>query len=319
MEIKRFNEYTKDEQVELLNHWWNYYGKTPYNITELEQFNKLLEEDIEFVRKCALVAYTGGVASQDIINAWRNGVFPKYQASINKFTASDAFKENEEEIEEDFIAEMVKSYNDPEPDVPFAADQIMECIESLIGDDVSDFAIVCISPFDFVKKDDKNKEETILTSENVHNTYKECLLKDEEVADNSPLVDFVIGEGISHAGVFNSERLEANREKIANMVDEIASIENGPSFLNMCVDKNGNLWTGDQGTVDLLVQLGTATEALSYPLPRDMWEALPGGVPLVVRNHEKDNEQLRSYAPKEFKKIVSDFQNGSYKSGENAE
>ena len=39
IEDKNWSEYTKDEQKELLEHWWVYYGKMLYTGEELEIFN----------------------------------------------------------------------------------------------------------------------------------------------------------------------------------------------------------------------------------------------------------------------------------------
>lgn len=320
MIIKKFNEYSKEELVELFNHWWRYYGKIPYKIEEVERFNKMLDEDSDFVRKCALIAYTGGVGSQDMIKAWRDDSFDKYRQAVENTFSNANFKKYEEELEAEFIEMVVRSYNNPEPDVPLTADQIMEMIENVIGTNIKNYTIITVSPNGFYI-DDENKEqgESVLTSDNVHEVYKECMLTDDEITNDMPLVDFVVGEGVTRLGVFNAERLAVNKGKITDMIDHIRGIDNGPSFLSLCVDKNHNLWTGDQMTVDLLVQLGLACEVLEYPLSRDMWSALPGSVPLVIRSHEKDNDDLRSHNSKEFQKVIDEVRKGTYRKMGNAD
>lgn len=321
MEIKKFSEYSKEEQKELLYHWWHYYGKIPYTTDELERFNKMLDEDIDFVRKSALIAYTGGVSSQDMIKAWRDGVFDEYRKSVEEFVLTDSFKRYEVEIESDFVSDLVNSYNNPEPDIPLSADQIIEMIESIVGSSAKDDTIIIVGTNGLYMDDHEiqKQSESVLTSDNVYEVYKECMLTDGEVDNDMPLVDFVVGEGITSLGVFNSERLAINKEKIADMVDCVADIENGPSFLSMCTDKNGNLWTGDQGIIDLLVQLGIACEILEYPLSKDMWDVLPGSVPLVIRTHEKDNDNLRTHKPKEFTKVVDEVKKDTYRNKGNVE
>ena len=91
MIIKKFDEYSKEELVELFNHWWRYYGKIPYKMEEVERFNKMLDEDSDFVRKCALIAYTGGVGSQDMIKAWRDDAFDKYRQAVENTFSNDNF------------------------------------------------------------------------------------------------------------------------------------------------------------------------------------------------------------------------------------
>ena len=58
----------------------------------------------------------------------------------------------------------------------------------------------------------------------------------------------------------------------------------GWSFLNMCVDKDGNQWTGFHEIVDKLLMLGIAIGKMSFLLPKQMWSILPGGMPYVVVN-----------------------------------
>ena len=50
--------------------------------------------------------------------------------------------------------------------------------------------------------------------------------------------------------VFNTERLNQHKPEIVEMIDEIANIDKGPHFLNMCTRKDGSLWTGEHLVVD---------------------------------------------------------------------
>jgi hypothetical protein len=61
----------------------------------------------------------------------------------------------------------------------------------------------------------------------------------------------------------------------------------GFSFMAACNDKDGNLWTGDQRVMDEMFMLGMAIGRVKSPLPRDMWSALPGGVPYYMVMTEK--------------------------------
>ena len=49
MEIKRFSEYTNDEQKQLLMHWWHYYGKLPVTLAEIEEFMEILPQIVEIM------------------------------------------------------------------------------------------------------------------------------------------------------------------------------------------------------------------------------------------------------------------------------
>jgi len=54
------------------------------------------------------------------------------------------------------------------------------------------------------------------------------------------------------------------------------------SFLNACQDRNGNQWTDLHQRMEQLFVLGQAAGFVSCLLPRDMWAALPGGMPYYV-------------------------------------
>jgi hypothetical protein len=59
----------------------------------------------------------------------------------------------------------------------------------------------------------------------------------------------------------------------------------GATFLNACVDKNGTQW-GEHRNIDQLLCLGIAIGKVSFPMPKEMWSMLPGGMPFV---QYKDN------------------------------
>ena len=55
----------------------------------------------------------------------------------------------------------------------------------------------------------------------------------------------------------------------------------GATFLNLCLDKDGNHW-GEHPTIDQMIALGLAIGKVSFPMPREMWSSLPGGMPFVA-------------------------------------
>lgn len=309
--IKRFGEYTPDEQIELMFHWFHYYGKTPISLYELDKFKELMDKDMEFVRRAAIVAWAREEMTQPLVNAMR-GDFDKYYEEITEVSTTLEFEDYEERFEKELIAELVKTYNNPQPAVPMDEDQLIGEVCRMLGLDKGETQVIKISAADLMK--DVEKEEPILTSEKVHKTYRDCLMKDDELVNGEPNVDFTVGEGVRNTAVFNTERLASHKESILAMIDELPDIEQGPTFLNLCYDKHGRQWTGDHGTMDLLMQLGMATEAIYYPLPREIWPII-GGVPLVMRNHTKDDETLLSHKPKEFKKVKEQVSNGTYRKG----
>ncbi len=123
-----------------------------------------------------------------------------------------------------------------------------------------------------------------LTAEIVHDTFMKCLFEEGENTENHKLA-----EGLKLKVGFHPERLKEAEPIITELLDELPDnfkIKNGGgwSFINMCQDKHGNQWCDLHETMDKLVVLGIAIEKLSYLMPRDVWSALPGGVPYIVIN-----------------------------------
>ncbi|HEX7484447.1 MAG TPA: hypothetical protein VF281_04850 [Candidatus Saccharimonadales bacterium] len=110
----------------------------------------------------------------------------------------------------------------------------------------------------------------------------DCLFRDGEDTTN-----YVVAEGIVQTVGFHPGRLEEHREEIHEMLAELPdsfkqSAGGGMSFLNACMDRHENQWTGVHQTQEQLVQLGIGIEEASYLLPREMWGMLPGGMPYII-------------------------------------
>jgi hypothetical protein len=56
----------------------------------------------------------------------------------------------------------------------------------------------------------------------------------------------------------------------------------GWSFLNACDDRHGNQWTGLHQRMEQLFQLGIGIDKVECQLPREVWPALPGGMPYYI-------------------------------------
>lgn len=113
-------------------------------------------------------------------------------------------------------------------------------------------------------------EPTRLNPQVVHDTFTACYDKDGEVEV----------EGVMVAGRLNKARLADHAELIAALLLELPDeFRDGWSFLNACMDRHGNQWTGEHHTMDLLFMLGQGIGMVTCPFPRDMWPALYGGMP----------------------------------------
>jgi len=120
-----------------------------------------------------------------------------------------------------------------------------------------------------------------LTAENVHDIFKKCLSNDS--------VETKIVDGVLTKANFCVKKLEENKSNISDMLNDLPDnfkkgTGDGWSFLNMCEDKNGVQWTDFHVTVDELVCLGIAVDKMTYLMPRELWNVLPGGMPYLVIN-----------------------------------
>lgn len=98
--------------------------------------------------------------------------------------------------------------------------------------------------------------------------------------DNEDQSDMVMAKGITRTFGFHPGRLETHKAEIAEMLRQLPKEfhNDGWSFLNACVDHEGNQW-GEHQNVEELFALGQAIGVVRCPLPREMWGMLPGGMP----------------------------------------
>ncbi|MGV6875870.1 hypothetical protein ACUSIJ_24695 [Pseudochelatococcus sp. B33] len=114
-----------------------------------------------------------------------------------------------------------------------------------------------------------------LTACNVERLFAECFREAGETT-----------EGVMGCVALDVAGREADIEAmLAQLPDEFQAAGGGGwSFLNACMDRGGGQWTGMHPTMDKLFMLGIAAGKARFLLPRDLWSALPGGMPYVVVN-----------------------------------
>lgn len=126
-----------------------------------------------------------------------------------------------------------------------------------------------------------------LTSQNVETVFMQCLFDEDVDTSNSKPV-----QGITMKVEFDPIQLRKNLDKIEQLLSQLPdefylktedrpNAGGGYSFLNLCSDKNGNLWTGLQTNCDKLLCLGLAIDKAQILLPREFWNMFPGGVPYI--------------------------------------
>ena len=123
------------------------------------------------------------------------------------------------------------------------------------------------------------KEPIRLTSENVEAIFKDCLTDERS---------FIV-HGVRKRASFDREKVEAHEEEIMQMLMQLPTQFHRPggggwTFLNMCIDRDGNQWTDLHDMQDKLVCLGRAIGSVEFLMPRDWRKVFPGGMPYIVIN-----------------------------------
>ena len=98
----------------------------------------------------------------------------------------------------------------------------------------------------------------------------------------------LVVKGIMRTFGFAPDKIASHKEEIRELLNDMPddfhiSKGGGMSFLNLCMDRHGEQWA-EHSTMEELIALGEAAGMASYPLPREMWGALPGMVPYVTFN-----------------------------------
>ena len=84
-------------------------------------------------------------------------------------------------------------------------------------------------------------------SEQVYAVLVDSLYNEDEIVDGKIPKDAVIVEGLTATFGFHPERLNSHKEQIRKILDQMPpefryTGGGGWSFLNLCLDKNGNQW-----------------------------------------------------------------------------
>ena len=131
----------------------------------------------------------------------------------------------------------------------------------------------------------------MISATKLQEVFLDCLFREEELEGGRPIggLEWVPCSGIVNNVGFHKERLKAHRDDVKAFLNELnPKFSEGLSFLEMPMDKDGNQW-GEQRNAEQLMLLGYGLGYISYPVPRELWKMLPGGVPFVVIDFEKMN------------------------------
>src|SRR6478735_6010944 len=115
-----------------------------------------------------------------------------------------------------------------------------------------------------------------LSAANVEHIFKRCLLNDDEKN-----LEHIYEHGVKIEVYFKTSELKKYRQRITEMISQLPETflqhkGGGWSFLNLCLNKDGQQWTDSHEVCDMLVCLGLAIDKIAFCLHRDMWSIFPG-------------------------------------------
>lgn len=121
-----------------------------------------------------------------------------------------------------------------------------------------------------------------LTAKNVEVVFFDCLFKNGEPTENC-----IKAEGLLNTFGFHPERLKKHKSEVYDMLKQFPDSfqkksGGGMTFLDACIDKDGNQWTELHSIMEQLVVLGIAIDKVKYCMLREVWEAFPGAMPYFV-------------------------------------
>lgn len=122
----------------------------------------------------------------------------------------------------------------------------------------------------------------MISSEKVSEIFKYCLFKKDEIIEGKPIIEPVYVYGIRRMFGLHPERLKESIKEIENFIDELPEgFKEGWTFPNLCLTKNGELWTGSHRVCEQLMVMGIAIKKIKYLFDREMWHLFRGGMPYL--------------------------------------
>ena len=134
----------------------------------------------------------------------------------------------------------------------------------------------------------------------VKEIFLDCMYSEDRLKSSTKeelMKEAILVEGIVTNVGFDPEKIAKHKSEIIELLDELPDefkhgVAGGYSFLKACEDKHGNHW-GDHRSMEQLFMLGIACKRVNCILPRELWPALPGGVP-YYEVFDKDVEEVET-------------------------
>ncbi len=281
MVVKKFQDYTKGEQRNLLMHWWYYYSKMPSNFLECNKFRKAIEKDPIRVMNIVFMNTVEGHGNEVILEKFRRNTFDEYWDEMGEFFKKEEFRSLYDAGERYLIEEIADSYRNPQTRDEKTKDLIISAVSKIILS--------------------RGYE---LSSERVNELYTACLINEEDFFMGELMCDFAVGEGIGGLSFFSVERLDEYREDINQCIMMMPGLNRGNSCVKLLKDKNDDKWTDDIEDLDKLIKLGVALGVLYLPVPREEWHNMPKGLPIVASVYLPEDTRVVGMHATEYQKVL---------------
>lgn len=131
--------------------------------------------------------------------------------------------------------------------------------------------------------------DTRLTAENVERIFIACLGSHMDCGK-----DMVKVRGITFSVLLKKDALAQHTDEIVATLEELPPQFHehhggGYTFLSGHLTRDDRQW-GEHTHVEQLIVLGIGIGRVKFPLPRNMWDTLPGGMPYFMVTTEQQVE-----------------------------
>ena len=121
----------------------------------------------------------------------------------------------------------------------------------------------------------------------INNLFSKCMFTKEELNNYEYAKNnYIIITGFTLKVLFNKEKLLNNKEEIVNLLNQIQNLDEGISILKAPYDELGQERTSIYAC-ELLMCLGLGLGEIEYAYPRELWDNLPGGLPIIKRKQKE--------------------------------
>ena len=114
MEVKKWVDYSKDEKMELLVHWFQSYGRLFYSVNEFQEFVRLVDMDADLMMDVAVGSFSNKSGFQAILVGLRTNSLAAFLNSILAMRNRPGYEEWFRRNSQKFLTEIVRTYNNPE-------------------------------------------------------------------------------------------------------------------------------------------------------------------------------------------------------------